>query len=282
MGEMSLAVDDCILLKLMDKYKPHLKPYAYRQDAWYRVLEDYNEKTGNLYRQIRTLKTKFNRMKVLCNDENSGIAVGDLELLRKLVGESDSATTHRARRKRRTRSPALEIDSQQDALDAIERSEVVCGDEGHPSDHDDDAAELAEEANDATQPPPLDSITMGFSLANTNNTSSPSLGLASGQPPVEAGERTSADAVGDLKPFGSSGQNYDAEIYKHLITSLTGILSRKRCMSEVVTNQDLVTVDKLYTELREYQRTEQQFREEVLHRLDTIIAHLGNRENFPD
>lgn len=260
---MSLGVDDCVLLKLMDKYKPHLKPYAYRQDAWFRVLEDYNQKTGSLYRQIRTLKSKFNRLKALCNDENSDIAVDDLELLRKLVGETDSATGHRVRRRRRTRSPALN-DLQQD----IDRSEIA--EDYIDEDHTPDDDELAEEA---IQPPPLDSITVGFSQANRNNTSSSSFGLPSEGP--ELGERM-ADVIGDMKP-----QTYAPEIYKHLITSLTGILSRKS-MSDVRANQDSITVDKLYTELMACQRAEQQFRQEVLHRLDTIIAHLGSRAEFPD
>lgn len=272
MGEMSLGADDCVLLRLMDKYKPHLKPYAYRQDAWFRVLEDYNQKTGSLYRQIRTLKSKFNRLKGLCNDENSDVGVDDLELLRKLVGEIDSATGHRVRRRRRTRSPALEIDSQQDTIDRSEIAEDYVDEDHTP---DDDAAELAEEVNDTSQPPPLDSITMGFSLANRNNTSSSPLGLPSERPSIELGKKRSAH---DIKPFG---QTYDPEIYKHLITSLTGILSRKS-MPDVVTNQDSITVDMLYTELRACQRAEQQFREEVLHRLDTIIAHLGSRAEFPD
>ncbi|QLQ80895.1 hypothetical protein HG537_0E02500 [Torulaspora globosa] len=246
MGDISLGVDDLVLLKLMDKYKPHLKPYAYRQDAWFRVLDDYNEKTGNVYRQIRTLKSKFNRMKELCNDESG---VDDLELLQKLVGEIDNGAKRRVRRRRRTR---LRVSPPQQ--DAIDRSEEDM--EGHISEQDDSAI----------QPPPLDSITMGFSMGNRNNTSSSP--LASEQPPVEPGG--SADVLGDV------------EIYKHLITSLKGILSRKSCLSEVATNQDSITVDKLYTELREFQRAEQQFREQVLHRLDTIIAHLGNRASFPD
>lgn len=279
MSEISLGTEECALLQLMDKYKPHLKPYAYRQGAWLRLLEDYNEITGSVYRQTRTLRVKFNKLKALCGKNSDQTADGNLELLQKLAGETDSATRHRIRRKRRNHFPASDEDPRQDILrenEELGTAEDGCGDGPHSECDDEGVVDLDEDSSEAAQPPPLDSITMGFSLGKRS--SDLNLSLGSAEPPPVGAESFSANLVRDLK----LSPNNDAHIYKQLTTSLLEIILRKKYLAETPASQDSITIDTLYSELRESQRTEQQFREDVLDRLDTIIARLDNGTSLPD
>ena len=70
-----------LLLRLLIRHKPHLKPYAYRQDSWQRVLDEYNRQTGSRYRQSRTLKTKFRRLKDLFSADRAQFSPSQLKLM---------------------------------------------------------------------------------------------------------------------------------------------------------------------------------------------------------
>ncbi|KAL3233129.1 Protein DAL82 [Nakaseomyces bracarensis] len=84
-----------VLLQLMEKYKPHLKPYAYRLHSWGRVLQDYNEVMGTSYRQVRTIKNKFERLKYLYKNEPGnihfkGYSDEQIRQLEALIRDSDA------------------------------------------------------------------------------------------------------------------------------------------------------------------------------------------------
>lgn len=86
-----------VLLELMDKYKPHLKPYAYRLHSWERVLADYNSRLHTKYRQIRTIKNKFERLKYMYlkdrgSEQFKGYSEAELVLLERLISESDGVS----------------------------------------------------------------------------------------------------------------------------------------------------------------------------------------------
>ncbi|EJS42103.1 dal82p [Saccharomyces arboricola H-6] len=76
-----------LLLRLLIRHKPHLKPYAYRQDSWQRVLNEYNRQTGSRYRQSRTLKTKFRRLKDLFGADRAQFSPSQLKLMCVLLDE---------------------------------------------------------------------------------------------------------------------------------------------------------------------------------------------------
>lgn len=77
-----------LLLRLLIRHKPHLKPYAYRQDSWQRVLDEYNRQTGSRYRQSRTLKTKFRRLKDLFSADRAQFSPSQLKLMGALLDEA--------------------------------------------------------------------------------------------------------------------------------------------------------------------------------------------------
>lgn len=275
-----LSAEEHMLLQLMDKYKPHLKPYAYRQDTWLRVLEDYNEKTGNLYRQPRTLKAKFNKMRASYSDEEfAKNAPEDFELWQKLVDETEGATIGRPSRKR-ARSSFSEEESQQEGLNNDNP-----GLDGDSNDEevatggimDQEALDL-EDNNDVLQPPPLDSITMGFSTQKSPATSNLSLDLKNEGSPPTVDEKPHSNSTDQPKPLLVSRKTHNAHFYEHLTASLLELLKRKSDLPNTVANHGGVTLDQIYSEIKESQRSEQQFREQVLLRLDTIIERLDNQK----
>lgn len=87
-----------VLLELMVKYKPHLKPYAYRLQSWGQVLHDYNSVMGTSYRQVRTIKNKFERLKYLYEHEPEhshfqGYRDEMIQQLEMLIRDCDSVGT---------------------------------------------------------------------------------------------------------------------------------------------------------------------------------------------
>lgn len=169
MVEKSLSADDCVLLQTMDKFKPHLKPYAYRQDAWLKVLNEYNSSTGSLYRQARTLRVKFEKMKLLCEDENRGkIDVHSFELLKKLADETNERKTRRANRKKIRDVPKetpkgipaeqpLQLFGEVQNRGSRYSSTLAHGIQGGVRESS------TPQSSDSAQPPALDSIAVGFS-----------------------------------------------------------------------------------------------------------------------
>lgn len=160
MAEKSLSADDCVLLQLMDKFKPHLKPYAYRQDAWSRVLNEYNGLTGSLYRQARTLRVKFEKMKQLCKDSHRGnIDLENFELLKKLADETGEGKSKRSKvKKNHVKKMASAESSLRPDFNIDHKSSTLLADEVEIIAPQSNTAQR----NDGLQPPPLDSIVVGF------------------------------------------------------------------------------------------------------------------------
>ncbi|CAI4035816.1 hypothetical protein SMKI_14G0230 [Saccharomyces mikatae IFO 1815] len=143
-----------LLLRLLIRHKPHLKPYAYKQDSWQRVLDEYNRQTGSRYRQSRTLKTKFRRLKDLFSADRTQFSPSQLKLMGALL---DEAPEHP--------KPRTKFDNESSSSSSS--SSFVKGHPGpdlfqqlssveHRNNHSSD------EEHSGSQPLPLDSITIGI------------------------------------------------------------------------------------------------------------------------
>lgn len=76
---------DELLLKLMLQYRPHLRPYAQRLATWELVLQRYNSAANTNYRQSRTLRKKFERLRHLYTHDRSKLTDRQCEFLDPLV-----------------------------------------------------------------------------------------------------------------------------------------------------------------------------------------------------
>lgn len=179
-----------VLLELMVKYKPYLKPYAYRLHSWGLVLREYNEVMGTSYRQVRTIKNKFERLKCLYKHEPEcthfkGYSEAQIRQLEKLISDSDALSTpgelKRMDKRKRLGKPdggagdasveahaiagagaGAGIISDEGEGDSLQHLEVSPGEgirQGKPSLEDGSENVLV---NRTATPPPLDTIVMGM------------------------------------------------------------------------------------------------------------------------
>ncbi|KAH3898687.1 Dal82p SCDLUD_005010 [Saccharomycodes ludwigii] len=83
---------DALLIEIMDTYKPHLKIYSLRLKTWQTVLDIYNQRANTNYKQTRTLKNRFLKLKAKLDYQDphlSSLLNGEenVVLLEKLVAE---------------------------------------------------------------------------------------------------------------------------------------------------------------------------------------------------
>ncbi|AJT25744.1 Dal82p [Saccharomyces cerevisiae YJM1400] len=143
-----------LLLRLLIRHKPHLKPYAYRQDSWQRVLDEYNRQTGSRYRQSRTLKTKFRRLKDLFSADRAQFSPSQLKLMGALLDEAPEHPRPRTKFGNESSSSSssssfIKSHPGPDPFQQLSSAE-------HPNNHSSD------DEHSGSQPLPLDSITIGI------------------------------------------------------------------------------------------------------------------------
>lgn len=210
MAEKFLSSDDCVLLRLMDQIKPHLKPYAYRQDAWLRVLNKYNELTGSAYRQARTLRVKFEKMKGLCvNGKRGNMGIEDFELLSKLASEVGGKESKRRYRKK-IRSARKSSQAQETGGSDSLIIEQTFSNTRLRADRAQENV-ITASSGEGSQPPPLDSIAVGFSLVCDHleqSKSMPRYELFDGQ-----GDKSS---LRRLEEYSKSERPYQQEVFSKL------------------------------------------------------------------
>lgn len=291
MAEKALTENDNLLLRLMDKHKPHLKPYAYRLHTWNQVLYEYNAATGCVYRQVRTLKKKFEKLRMMCEDADHGqLDFGNFELLNKLVRESDEVTSSHSSRHRRiqqqemTQSCAKEEDetAQLRADDcSIDSGSPFIIEDRNEEQNDTKNEERDEEKNEGSQPPPLDSITVGFPHTQNPNEKVISSNSTPSQPPTGGSYHVPSDASEHVTSPPLNGPPSEFHVNNQLLRSLISLMAKHYSLlnssnrpSSAVSENDL-TLEKVYSELKHCQRLQQEFQQEVTRRLDVIIARLA-------
>ncbi|CAI4049483.1 hypothetical protein N7582_004678 [Saccharomyces uvarum] len=146
-----------LLLRLLIRHKPHLKPYAYRQDSWQRVLDEYNRQTGSRYRQSRTLKTKFRRLKELYGADQAQFSLSQLKLMGALLDETPEHTKSKTKLGNESSSSSSSSPSFTKGNSGPDPFQQLSSTE-HPNTHGSDD----ERERSGSQPLPLDSITIGI------------------------------------------------------------------------------------------------------------------------
>lgn len=326
MDDRALTDHDDLLLRLMDRYKPHLKPYAYRLQTWEQVLEEYNSQTGSKYRQIRTLKKKFEKLRDAYTAGDDKIEVGNLELLQKLLRESHQQTSARSQSQMtkihhstegeiiagnlkiaKSRDSHL-ISQRQDNL-----KENLLENEKNASPSND----TSRESSGPNQPPPLDSITIGFPHSHghphndskASETSSPSqipiasssydrgLGLTDNHlDPINNVANIEAAKTNTPSTKGSpEDEHVNAQMNTRVLSNLLSQFATQHQYSKSVASSQSspfpisnmpinsqassLTLEVLYAELQNIRVSQEELRNEVLYRLDIISAGLAENLN---
>ncbi|EDO16196.1 hypothetical protein Kpol_1014p14 [Vanderwaltozyma polyspora DSM 70294] len=168
---MSSSMDnDSVLLKLIDEHKPHLKRYSHRLQTWELVLSKYNFITKRNYRQLRSIRNKFERLKVKYEQDRRQIPEEMVDLLEKIILESNTVSKRVYVDSRRDRARELEaMDNSTDRMPEVmvHRDSIpvqmVEESNGDPLERTRslDLDELSS-VSLAFQPPPLDSIIVGY------------------------------------------------------------------------------------------------------------------------
>ncbi|SCU96245.1 LAME_0F15500g1_1 [Lachancea meyersii CBS 8951] len=148
---------DDLLLELMYEYKPHLQSYRHRINTWNELLRAFNEATGASYRQNRTLKTRFEKLKELfLNGEK--LPLKNVALLQTLLDESS--------REPRQLEQSEQLQRPQERISAVNCQPLLDGpNRAHDKMHADADADYSSDGEEneepgAPRPPPLDSMTI--------------------------------------------------------------------------------------------------------------------------
>ncbi|CAR26852.1 ZYRO0C02992p [Zygosaccharomyces rouxii] len=285
MPEVVPFEDDDLLLELMDRYKPHLKPYAYRLQTWSQVLEEYNALTDNHYRQTRTLKKKFERLKELYEYDATKIKISDMKRLERLVSEADQIgkRTHTDRPlKVRQQQPQQQPQQQQQQ----QQQPQISTEPNFPSTNvQDDAGN----SSDNSQPPPLDSIIVGF----PHNVSSPHRSItASASANASLFDNSPHDPIPPPPPPpapSASPQRSQHQPQRHsddlhhrnmeILDKLfdPAITSPREPISNPSGNasSDNRILENIYLEFREYKKSQEEFQKKLLHKLDLLTEAIN-------
>ncbi|GCE99913.1 hypothetical protein ZYGM_000849 [Zygosaccharomyces mellis] len=273
MPEVVPLEDDDLLLELMDRYKPHLKPYAYRLQTWSQVLEEYNALTDNHYRQTRTLRKKFERLKELYEYDATKIQISDIKKLERLVEEADQIgkKTHTDR--------SLKVRKQQQQQPQQLNAESNYSDVSVQDD--------TENSSDNSQPPPLDSITVGFphnvSSPRRSTTASANASLFNNSPHEPLPPPLAPPSV---SPHQNQYQHQRQSDFLHnrnmnLLDKLfePGISSPRGTTSNIRANTsgEHSTLENLYLEFKQYRKSQEEFQAKLLRKLDALAEAIDKK-----
>ncbi|GAV52842.1 hypothetical protein ZYGR_0AI01240 [Zygosaccharomyces rouxii] len=266
--------DDDLLLELMDRHKPHLKPYAYRLQTWSQVLEEYNALTDNHYRQTRTLKKKFERLKELYEYDATKIQITDIKRLERLVNESDQVG------KRTHTDKPLKVREQQQQQPQQQKLNT------EPSFPHTNVQDDAENSSDNSQPPPLDSITVGFphnvSSPHQSNTGSANASLFNNSPHEPARPPPPPSASPHQNQHRQQRQSDDIhhrsmdildKFFDPAITSPRGPISNPNDN----TGSEQSTLENFYLEFKQYRKSQEEFQRKLLQKLDVLAETINNK-----
>lgn len=267
---------DELLLELMEEYKPHLQSYRHRMNTWGEVLVAFNNKTGANYKQIRTLKTRFEKLKesYIKGEEMEAM---DVDLLKKLIEEDGYPSTNK--KSGSTGNPSLTIDP---SIVPHKKMKMI-------------AEETSDEngrESSSSQPPPLDSITVfphtqmkrlqeqqynSYTGSTPQNNRRPSVGSIGG------GSHYSSSAAPTPNSQGvKSDKSFDDPLNSQLLMNLLSIMKSQKHlqhqhqhlhqhqMPSQEPNQ--ITLDTVYRELQQLRKAQEDFQSEVILKLDYLTS----------
>ncbi|SCU98724.1 LAFA_0G19812g1_1 [Lachancea sp. 'fantastica'] len=154
---------DDLLVELMYEYKPHLQSYRHRLNTWNELLQAFNRATGANYRQSRTLKTRFEKLKELfVNGEP--LQIKSMALLQRLLDEcghenrvlDDKSPSEQYQSSEHSNTPTAGFPekSQPQQKSQLQSHSQSQRDTDFPPECEEN------EDQDMSRPPPLDSITI--------------------------------------------------------------------------------------------------------------------------
>ncbi|SCU93818.1 LANO_0E04874g1_1 [Lachancea nothofagi CBS 11611] len=291
---------DDLLLELIFEYKPHSQTYRHRMNTWNELLKVFNNATGASYRQNRTLKTRFEKLKELyiAGEQLPFTNVGLMERILEEDGRDTRSIDSRRPGYRMVAtkpSPSPTIQQQEPTPIAMQifpgnpappaqakaKSYANTELEAASSDEEDQEEQLSNR-----QPPPLDSITIF-----------PHTQMRRYQ---EQQEQTGGDfsTTRDSQRFVSSPYIH-SQSSSSTNTPSTQFMVTKDNVSSVVNSlksdfqvenskdyksRDLTTMEALQHEVKVMKQNQQVFQRNVLIKLDKItelLSHLKG-ENLSD
>ncbi|SCV00723.1 LAMI_0G06920g1_1 [Lachancea mirantina] len=267
---------DEVLLELMDVYQPHLKSYSHRMNTWKEVLIKFNLKTGASYKQIRTLKSRFDKLRdMLIRDEN--LPIGDESLLRKLAEESSRGTNDVAV----CRTTPRKVQKPKNYVSSI----PILNWASHETT---EALEPLPERN-GTQPPPLDSITVfphtQMKLLQEQSQKPTNTTPVENRRPSVASSNGSLNSNASISAASGTRNNADDLIQKQLILKMISKLQTDlKKNSEVPGNLEQSHTESLViirNELQLLRQEQQEFQANVttkLNELFTLFQHLFSQK----
>lgn len=237
-----------LLLRLLIRHKPHLKPYAYRQDSWQRVLDEYNRQTGSRYRQSRTLKTKFRRLKDLFSADRAQFSPSQLKLMGALLDEAPEHPKQRTKfgNESSSSSSSSSFIKGHPGPDPFQQLSVE-----RPNNHSSD------DEHSGSQPLPLDSITIGIPPTLHNI------------PMILSKDNDAGKAI--KSPKINKGTSRFSE------TALPPQMASEQSWSD--SNMELeICLDYLHNELEMIKKRQEDFECKVLNKLNIIEALLSQMQ----
>lgn len=264
---------DDLLLELIYEYKPHLQSYRHRMNTWNELLRAFNRKTGASYRQNRTLKTRFEKLKELYIN-NEELPFSNVGLLEELLKED--RRDYKYAKIRQPPSSAENGDSEPPpSSDTI--PQLI-----HQKDERSDPDIRSNEEAIGTQPPPLDSITVfphtqmrryqehqdqhrDFSPGSHLH---PQLGSSSVH-----NSNTPSDTSTSSSRFSSNKQQALS-----MVDSLRNDMGGERTYADSLELQNCTTIDALQKEVALLKQNQQRFQKDVMLKLNKIAELLQERE----
>ncbi|CUS25003.1 LAQU0S23e00848g1_1 [Lachancea quebecensis] len=264
---------DDLLLELIYEYKPHLQSYRHRMNTWNELLRAFNRKTGASYRQNRTLKTRFEKLKELYIN-NEELPFSNVGLLEELLKED--RRDYKYAKLRRQPSGAENDDSEPPLS-----TETVPQPPQQTEERSDSGVQSNEETV-GTQPPPLDSITVfphtqmrryqerqdqhhDFSPGSRHQ---PQLGESSVH-----NSNTPSDASASPSRFSSNKQQALSTV-----DSSRSDMGGDRSYTDSLELQNCTTLEALRREVALMKQNQEIFQKDVIMKLNKIVELLQERE----
>ncbi|CEP62417.1 Dal82p LALA0_S05e05182g [Lachancea lanzarotensis] len=268
---------DDMLLELMYEYKPHLQSYRHRLNTWNELLQAFNKATGANYRQSRTLKTRFEKVKELfVNGEQ--LPFKNVALLQKLLDEcgqdtrlpEDRSLSEQYQSSEQSNTPftlgnpdSHENSQKQQPLQSLSQRDTEFLSEG--------------EDQDASRLPPLDSITI-FPHTQMQRFQEQRFAKDGG---YVASEEASRYRHGQPFHPDTSGSHYigTKEHIAAVLESLKSDFQNNNSLDH--SSEDINSLAALRNEVAILKHNQEIFQTSVLAKLDNIAKLLHSSSDFP-
>lgn len=240
---------DELLVTLLVKYRPHLQTHSHRMKSWQNLLDEFNSLSGLNYRQTRTLKRRFEKLRSVYA-RFGNVNVTNVDIFKQLVSQFEFERQKSGDWHLSGPSPRRMANDEEDEED--ERELILKVNKQSPQLGilvDTDRLESAQVMlEDSENEAPLDSITV---LPHTHMKQLQKSRFGSL-------EETIGNAASETSQVGSPG-TYSSGQHK---------------LADVDLRQEILT---LATHMEAKHQEDLKFRQQVMYKLDYIISMLQSK-----